>query len=165
MQDTEIKQQITLRAARATDVEALYVLLLGYFTDLDLPYPHPDATDTRGWLTELVEANTVVVAECDGQLVGSVALEVCEFRWNRAHPYLFGHWLYVSESHREGGTGRKLIEAAKAIANLNLMLLMMGNIWGIDQRVFDRLMQMAGFVQAGNAYLYAPPVTKLQAVN
>lgn len=157
MQTIETYSVITLRAATPSDVDALYALLLGYFDSFALPYPRPRLKDGMAWLARLCTANTVIVAESGGKIIGSTAMEVCEFGWDTSKPYLFGHWLYVDPEYRKSRAGSQLIQAAKAVAYHNAMILMMGNIWNVvPAPAFDRIMRAAGFKATGNNYVYVP---------
>lgn len=156
MQGTVSTKQITLRAAHAGDAGALYDVLLDYFSDPSCPWPRPLGLEGEAWVSELCHEGASIVAECDGWIVGSVGLEISNFPWNSQARHLFGHWLYVVPEFRAGGTGRRLIEAAKAVARTNHMNLLMGSIWGYRPEQMNRLMQTMGFRLVGSAYLWTP---------
>ena len=153
------KHLIALRLARAGDIESLYDMLLAYFDAPGCPYPSPIETPAKEWVAEMCGTGTCVVAESDSRVIGSVALEVCGFRWNPDVSHLFGHWLYVKPAYRSGGTARRLLDAAKDISRLNHMNLIMGSIWGHEPELMNRMMRMAGFKLVGSAYLFVPGST------
>lgn len=148
--------QITLRPATARDATPLYNLLIRYFEELDLLYPPPLEMPTMAWGLTIVNAGGVIVAEADGEFVGSVGLEIGTFPWNPNVRYMNGVWFYVSPERRKGGCAERLMKAAKEIAARNRMALRLDNIWGVEPELQDRYRQIHGFQYVGGNHVWFP---------
>lgn len=110
-----VQFQLQVRAAEWRDVSDLLILveaLAGHHGDkarVSLDALSRDVLGDAAWLR-------VLVAECDGTLVGYAAV------YSRAHPMQFDtrgldlHHLYVDPAFRGAGIGRRLIEASIDLA-------------------------------------------------
>lgn len=102
---------VALRRARPADAAAVAALLV----ELGYPDNQVDVVASRLAMWAQEPSGVVLVAQLDGQVVGTVAVA--------AIPYLEreGRWgrivaLVVSAEHRGQGVGRQLVEAAEAAA-------------------------------------------------
>ena len=108
---------VTVRRATASDLEALsrlYVQLAG-----DVVESGPAPPERAAEVFELIEADgrrTLLVAEADGAVVGSVDLLVVANLTHRGRPWAIIENVIVDESARRTGAGRALMTEAHRLA-------------------------------------------------
>lgn len=151
------KLAITTRKAFPADVVALYRVLVRYFEELSFAYPAPVEGPTIAWGLAVIIKNGVIVAEADGEIVGSVGLEVGNFPWAPMEKYLNGVWFYVAPERRKGGTAEKLMVDAKGAAEAMGLALRLDNIFGIEPKLQDVWRERHGFKYVGGNHVWFPP--------
>lgn len=152
-----IPRVINMRLATSRDLTEIYDCLIQYFKDVAMPYPSPVEKDVIAWGLRVVEQDGVVVAECDGRIIGSVGLELGTFPWNHGARYLNAVWCFVLPDFRNGSTGVRLIEQAKRLADKNGLPLRMDEIWAYRSFLMGKLKERKGFTNVGSNWAYFPP--------
>lgn len=102
-----------IRRARVADTDDIFRLLLAMHHENGVA--PLDAGKVYGTIRDLIETGTVLVAEQDGTLLGSVAWSEQAY-WYSQKMRLSEWWFYVHPDHRRSGAARGLIEAAKVVA-------------------------------------------------
>ena len=133
-------KEITTRHARALDAPKLVEMIR------ELAAQHGDnAQITEEELVFLCFGptpwQTVIVAECGGQVVGYVAMQR-RSQLQLAKRAMDVHHLFVDSDMRGRGVGRALIEAASAFAELNRCHLLMLGVMEQNERAhgfYERL--------------------------
>lgn len=150
------KRMIALRAATPRDITALYDCLIEYFAECALYYPGAVEKDAMAWGMGIIMDGGCIVAECDGKIIGSVGVAMAVYPWNKSVRYLDSVWLFVIPAFRKGGTGIKLIEAAKQIAVANKMALRLDEVMGFEVDLLGKLKQRMGFHRVGGNWAFIP---------
>lgn len=149
-------RQITLRGATAIDCTEIYRCLIRYFEECSMFYPEPVEADTMAWGLGVINKGGVIVAECEGKIIGSVGLELGIYPWNSKVNYLNGVWLWVLPEYRNGSTGVRLIKAAKEVADKNSLGLRLDEVWKYRSFLMGKLKERLGFHQVGGNWVYIP---------
>ncbi|MFZ6004625.1 MAG: GNAT family N-acetyltransferase [Actinomycetota bacterium] len=112
---------VTVRVAGAADVDALIALRQAWTDERRGPRPDPDlAARFRAWFEAESRTRTFWLAEIDGVAVGMVNLAT--FTRMPAPGIDAGAWgylgnMFVAAEHRDGGVGRRLLDALVAHAD------------------------------------------------
>lgn len=103
-----------IRFATLDDAEPLFHLLLGLHKEQGAVPLSPVKADTE--IRWAIENADVLVAEVDGELVGSICI-VQRTIWYSEATVMVDQWIYVRPEFRSSGVGKKLVDAAKIIAH------------------------------------------------
>ncbi|THK37415.1 GNAT family N-acetyltransferase [Ensifer sp. MPMI2T] len=143
---TANQPELLIRAASAADWEALAALrdLPGVRAGtLRLPFAPPE--QTRKWLENLTETDTVIVAELEGRIVGLAGLH--RHKGRRQHAADLG--MSVHDDYRRRGIGRALLEALINAADRWLGISRIELTVFTDNEAAIGLYRQAGFVTEG----------------
>jgi GNAT superfamily N-acetyltransferase len=106
-----VPEDVGIRAAVAADLPGLLALYRQLYAELDLRLS-PVVRDA--WTATLsASGRTVLVAERDGTLVGTVDLSVVPNAAHAGQPYLLVENVVVDAAWRGRGVGRRLLDAAR----------------------------------------------------
>lgn len=119
-------------------------------------YPSPVEADTMAWGLGIINKGGVIVAECEGKIVGSVGIELGFYPWNLQSKYLNGVWLWVIPEFRNGSTGVRLLKAAKDVADKNGLAIRLDEIWKYRSFLMGKLKERMGFHHVGGNFIYIP---------
>lgn len=147
---------IILRGATARDTTQIYDCLIRYFDECKLFYPPPVEADVISWGLGIVNKGGVIVAECEGKIIGSSGVEMGIVPWNHSAKYLNSVWLWVDPEFRNGSTGVRLIKATKDIADKNGLPLRLDEIWAYRPFLMGKLKERLGFHNLGGNWGYFP---------
>lgn len=104
-----------VRRAIATDLPQLLDLLPQLATEASgtRPYEVPEDQASRAFrLIDRDEAHTLLVAEEDGRVIGTLHLVIAANLTHGARPWAIIENLVVDESHRRSGVGHDLLDEA-----------------------------------------------------
>jgi len=108
---------VIVREASASDLDALLGLYEQLTGPIDEPVPVP-APDPREAIAEILAApaRSLLVAELDGALVGTVDVLIAPNLTHHAQPWALVENVVVAESARRRGVGRALMARAIELA-------------------------------------------------
>ncbi|MCA1369153.1 GNAT family N-acetyltransferase [Bradyrhizobium sp. BRP14] len=143
---------LRIRAASVSDWEAIAALrdLPGVRAGtLRLPFARPE--QTRKWLENFTETDTLIVAELEGIIVGVAGLH--RHRGRREHAADLG--MSVHDDYRRRGIGKALLEALLEAADRWLGISRIELTVFTDNEAAIALYRQAGFVTEGTLKSYA----------
>lgn len=148
---------IVLRTATPRDASALYDVLIRYFEELKLFYPPPVEGPTMAWGLSIILKGGVIVAEQNGEILGSIGLEIGNFPWAPSVSYLNGVWFYVAPERRKGLVAERLMRSAKDTGIKMGLAVRLDNVFGIEPELQDKYRQRHGFAYVGGNHVWFPP--------
>jgi GNAT superfamily N-acetyltransferase len=118
-----------------------------------------DPVKTMKVAYETVMQHAAIVAEVDGEIVGSLGI-VRHQHWYSNDHFLIDQWLYVKPEHRGGEVLPAMLEEAKAIADLaGLRLLVAVTNHKRERGIPGQLGKIASllrYVPGGSVFEYTP---------
>ncbi|WEX77745.1 GNAT family N-acetyltransferase [Sinorhizobium numidicum] len=144
--------ELSIRAACIGDWEALAALrdLPGVRAGtLRLPFAPPE--QTRKWLENLAETDTIIVAELEGRIVGIAGLH--RHKGRRQHAAELG--MSVHDDYRRRGIGKALLNELVDAADRWLGISRVELTVFTDNEAAIALYRQAGFVKEGVLKSYA----------
>jgi len=131
----------------------------------DMPFPEPDVPYCMQAMLDQIALGHVFVARAPGsrRVVGVIALAIHRWPWtapnNAAGHYMINEHFYVDPIYRRGGTARRLLGEASALADrLGLPLMIDMASGGIDASLKDRFVKTQGFMYVGGKHYRAPRI-------
>jgi GNAT superfamily N-acetyltransferase len=146
---------VTIRPGHLLDHTALLVMLDRMYTEPEIPPAQVNWFRVSAMITNLLQQGMVVVAEKEGQLLGSIAGSV-HGNWYSDQPTLSDVWFYVFPEHRGTGAALKLLRAFKAMGEERNLRISVGHVLGMDPERMDKLYQKLGFVRMGSIFGLSP---------
>lgn len=151
-----MSRKIGIRSGTAGDILGVEALLLAEAPNMNRPQPAYPQAFAHHKLVDFAHSGGMIVAECEGKIVGVVLLEKHGL-WYTAKPhYLQAVDFCVAPEFRAGGTAAKLLERAKGIADQARVPLVVSITSGDKADLKDRFVRGMGFVYEGGNLAYIP---------
>lgn len=131
MTDAAEAGPLRVRLAEKEDLRPL-MALLGRM-HLEIGFGSIDLQKSTARVASLIEGAVVLVAERDGSIVGSMALQETEW-WYSRERYFGDWWTYVVPEARASNAGKLLIDTAKGIARKSGSPLVLATLGGQPER-------------------------------
>lgn len=144
---------MNIREATILDHTAIVKSIIKQIEGRVLNYP-PANKAIAVWVTNVLVRGYVVVAEFDGEIVGTIGMGMTHFPWNDEVWILNNEWLHVDEEYRHHGVASAIIEKVKEFANNKGIIVRFDviNDGKIDK--IDRFLQIKGLRYMGGNFMY-----------
>jgi len=148
------KTKVSIRQATIIDSCDLLKMLKRMFEEAPVHAPPVDDRAALAWISKCID-DTVFVAECDGQMVGSVGFEVSGWPWAPEDKFLHDTWFYVVPEYRNTMVASALIDKIKLLVKSTGLTFFGGVSWGGDRvELKDRFIERHGFTYVGGNFTY-----------
>ena len=142
-----------IREATIFDHTGILKCISEWFGESSIDYPSP-TKKIANWVNGVITQGYCVVAEIEGQIVGTSGMSFVKFPWNDEVWIMNNEWLHVSKEYRKGGTAKKLMKMAMDFAKERKLPVTMGIINGVDTEKKKRFVQMLGWQHMGGNFIY-----------
>ena len=138
--------------ATKADIDAIYRLLCEGDVERPEGCAPMDPVSTMLWVATVVAQEMTCVAEIDGEIRGTGALDMKAWPWNQNEQFMAESWLFVDPLYRKGKTAVSIIKKMLSIAEKKGGLVFMGSAFGDRTKAKDRLHSMQGLKYLGGNF-------------
>jgi hypothetical protein len=145
-------KRVVPRMATAMDAKGIYdVWKKQYKYELShLPAPNPD--HAMLWITRTIVEGVVMVADMNGQIVGSIGGKPAVWPWNNHQSFFYGEWFCFLPEYSEAGAGSWLLNKMKSLAGVDGVDMLFTNLSNDVTTEKERLLTSEGFVDCGGVF-------------
>jgi GNAT superfamily N-acetyltransferase len=148
------RPDIVLRPLNRFDMADVELLFQDAYATVDWDLPRYDPDHCWMMLIDLARRGLVVVATCEGRVIGIIALHEACWPWNGAAKFLENVHFFVDRRRRTHGVAGKLLQAAKQISDANGLPLRIAMTFGTDPVKLARWGKMNGLKVLGSNFWY-----------
>lgn len=149
MTDNKRISPFTLRVAIPNDLEQCVSLALQIPLENNMDiFPPPSETKVRSTLTDLINAQTLIVYENNSVIIGILGITVDTFWWSDK-PYILDTLFYVKPEFRSHNTYKRMLSAVEAFAKINNLPIALLFFTTKDVKRKFKLLTRKGYKPAG----------------
>jgi|TARA_R110002126_G_scaffold24319_1_gene84786 GNAT superfamily N-acetyltransferase len=141
-------------ATGGDDLSQLYMMLRVMHSETVSGTSPVDPAKLEAAIADVLKNGVVVVAEVDGDIVGSIG-GVKTTNWWSSEKCLADMWYFVYKQHRNSNIAIKLIKSFMEIGKNAKVKVKLGHVYSGDGDRKDKFYERLGLVKAGSLYTEA----------
>jgi len=142
----------TLRIATSEDLPPLHRLLTAMHSGTVVGTSPLDLSRLEAALDYSVSRGEVLVAEVDGEIVGSIAWMECSDWWS-TELYLADRWFFVYKGYRNSRVALTLVRGFLEVGRAAGIKVRMGHVYSGDLARKDKFYGRLGLTKVGSLYV------------